>query len=140
MCDAARSIASVLTSHWLCIESYATAGSDTATSGPGGAAFVVVAGRKLRCHVRPEFVETAVPMFDAAPLSRRPTWKATTTVEPHDALSGSTALSCWPSAFVYGSTESRRKTISHVAETLSERSALTTSFPVPQSTRSRPPH
>ncbi len=65
-------------------------------------------------------------MSAAAPPERRPTWNAATTVDPKEKLSGSTALSCWLSGFANGSTESRRETVSHVAATLSPRSALTT--------------
>src|SRR5207248_2078724 len=119
--------------------SYATAGSEAANSGPGGVALTVVAGRKLRFQLRPASTETAVPMFDAAPFSRRPTWKAATTVDPKEKLSGSTAVSCWLSPFAYGSTDRRRDTISQLAATTSLPSALTTSFPGPQSTRSLPP-
>src|SRR6478736_1457764 len=112
MCEKLGSIVNVLTSQTPCTASKATDGSDAAVSGPGGVAFAVVAGRKLRCQVRPASVDTAVPIFEAAPASRRPTWNAATTVDPDDALSGSTAVSCWLSSFTYGSTESRRDTIS----------------------------
>src|SRR5579864_8622547 len=117
------------------------AGSEAAVSGPGGEALTVVAGRNPRVHVRPSFRETAVPMFEAAPFwSRRPSWNAATTVSPHEALSGSTAVSCWLSAFLYGSTERRRETTSQLDATLSVASALTMSRPAPQSTLSVAPH
>src|SRR5579862_9779096 len=62
------------------------------------------------------------------------------TVFPNEALSGSTAVSCWLSVFVYGSTDSRRDTTSQFAAIVSSRSALTMSLPGPQSTRSLPPN
>ena len=54
---------------------------------------------------------------------RRPSWNAATIVEPKEKLSGSTAVSCWLSGFVYGSTESRRATVSQ-RTSRSPRSAL----------------
>src|SRR4051812_14555733 len=78
-------------------------------------------------------------MFEAAPPSRRPSWYTATTVSPQAALSGSTAVSCWLSAFAYGSTEMRRDTTSQLAFTLSPASAATMSLPAPQSTESVPP-
>ena len=39
---------------------------------PGGVAFAVVPGRKLRCQVRPASVDTAVPMFDGGPVLAPP--------------------------------------------------------------------
>ncbi len=60
-------------------------------------------------------------MFDAAPLSKRPSWYAATTVDPHEKLSGSTAVSCWLAGFVDASTESRRETTSQFAATRSAR-------------------
>ena len=109
--------------------------------GPGGTAFLVVPGRNARVQVRPSSRETAVPMFEAAPpSSRRPTWNTATTVSPQAELSGSTAVSCWLSAFLYGSTESRRETISQFEATLSTASALTMSIPAPQLTVSVPPN
>jgi hypothetical protein len=77
-------------------------------------------------------------MFAAAPPSRRPSWYAATTVVPKAKLSGSTAVSCWLSRFAYGSTDSRRDTISQSAATLSPRSELTTSVPRPHATVSLP--
>src|SRR5438552_15267799 len=117
--------------------SYATVGSEAAGAGPAGLDAAVTAGNALRCHVRPPSWETAVPMFAAAPAERRPSWNATTTVDPNEKLSGSTAVSCWLSEFVYASTDNRRDTFSQFAATLSLRSALTTSCrPVPQLTES----
>jgi len=68
-------------------------------------------------------------MLDDAPPSKRPSWKAATTVDPHAASSGSTAVSCWLEGFVERSTESRRETTSQLAATVSPRSAVTTSIP-----------
>jgi hypothetical protein len=141
MCgDCSPSSASVVTSQTPCTASNATDGSEPAASGPGGVAFAVIPGTKLRCHVLPASFDTAVPMFEAAPSSRRPTWNTATTVDPDAALSGSTAVSCWLSSFVYGSTESRRDTTSQLAATRSAASALTMSVPTPQSTLSTPPN
>ena len=47
-------------------------------------------------------------MFAAAPAARRPSWNTATIVDPNEKLSGSTAVSCWLSAFVPASSESRR--------------------------------
>ena len=128
------------TSQTPCSASYATVGSEAAVSGPAGFDEPVTPGSALRCQVRPPSRETAVPMFAAAPEERRLSWNATTTVDPNEKLSGSTAVSCWLSEFVYGSTDNRRDTFSQFAATLSLRSALTTScWPVPQLTESTPP-
>ena len=138
MCEPPRSIVSVPASQVLCIASYATVGSDAAVSGPAGRELTVTAGSALRCQVRPASCETAVPMFAAAPAERRPSWNTATIVEPNEKLSGSTAVSCWLSAFVVASTERRRATVSQPLSR-SPASALTRSLPAPQSTVSTPP-
>ena len=48
-------------------------------------AFTLTPLRMLRCHVRPASCDTAMPMFEAAPSTRRPSWYAATTVEPRSA-------------------------------------------------------
>jgi len=42
-------------------------------------------------------------MFDEPPLKKRPTWKADTTVEPYEKLSGSTSVRWLLAGSVYGS-------------------------------------
>ena len=83
MCgDCSPSSVSVLTSQTPCTASNATDGSDACGLGPRRGRVRRVPGRKLRCHVLPASVDTAVPMFEAAPSARRPTWNTATTVDP----------------------------------------------------------
>src|SRR5437870_4891087 len=42
-------------------------------------------------------------MFDEPPSVKRPTWKADTTVDPYEKVSGSTSVRCRLVLFVYGS-------------------------------------
>jgi hypothetical protein len=39
-------------------------------------------------------------MFAAPPSRMRPTWKTATTVDPQDAVSGSTSVACWLAALL----------------------------------------
>jgi hypothetical protein len=78
-------------------------------------------------------------MFAAPPSEIRPTWKTATTVEPHEAVSGSTSVACWLAAFEYGSCEISRVTISQSRATRSLASTVTTSRPRLQETVSRFP-
>ena len=79
-------------------------------------------------------------MFDGGAVLAPPDLEHGDDRRSRGALSGSTAVSCWLSSFAYGSTESRRETISQFEATRSAASALTMSMPAPQSTRSTPPN
>src|SRR5215471_21314427 len=54
-------------------------------------------------QVVPPSPERAKPMSLAPPLTKRPTWKAPTTVLPAAKVSGSTSVACWLVEFVNGS-------------------------------------
>jgi hypothetical protein len=131
--------ASVEISQTPCSALYATTGSLAASAVPGRGAFRVTPGSSPLRHVRPLSFERAHAMFDAAPLKRRPVWKAATVVPPQVKLSGSTCVSCCESSFRWMSRESRRLTISQSAAMRSLPSAVTVSRPAPQATVSTAP-
>ena len=59
---------------------------------PGGFAYTVVPGMKPFVHVVPSSVVVAKPRLEDPPSENRPTWKVATTVEPKEAVSGSTSV------------------------------------------------
>ena len=87
----------------LCAASKATLGSLIAENEPGGVAKVVVPGRKPFVQVVPLLLEVAQPISELPPLKMRPVWKAVTSVEPKENVSGSTSVLCWLLELVKGS-------------------------------------
>ena len=59
---------------------------------PGGSAYTVVPGMNPFVHVVPLSVVVANPRFEDPPSENRPTWKAATTVDPNEKVSGSTSV------------------------------------------------
>ena len=113
-----------------CVASYATTGSLARVQGPPP---TVTPGSSPERHVRPASLDAANPIASAPPLTKRPTWKVETTVEPNAAADGSTSVRCWPSPGVV-STESRSDTVSQSRPIRSNASATRTSRPRPQLT------
>src|SRR5689334_17486987 len=127
-------------SHCPCAASYATDGSLARGASPGGFVAVVNDGRTPDRHVRPESVEVAQPIPDAPPSTNRPTWNDATAVVPQPAALGSTSVPCWPGEEPSVSVEISRDTSSQSDATLSPRSAVTLSIPLPHLTWSTPPN
>src|SRR4051794_32466490 len=91
-------------------------------------------------QVRPESAEVDQPMPAAPPSAKRPTWNDATAVVPAPATLGSTCVWCCAPALVSESEEIRRETSSQSPATVSARSAVTASTPLPHCTRSVPPY
>jgi threonine dehydrogenase-like Zn-dependent dehydrogenase len=109
------------------------------TGSTAGFEAAVRPGRMPLRHVWPESVEVDQPMPAAPPSPKRPTWNVATAVVPAPATLGSTCVWCCAPALVSESDEIRRDTSSQSLETVSARSAVTASRPLPHVTRSLPP-